>query len=108
MDDFSSRALISLNFSSFSSSCANACVVFSPLIASSTNAVCSPRVLVCSTKNLWVCEVTNFATNRDAGDAITTTNPIFQLVISMNATVPKIVITPVKNCVKPIKSPSEN
>ena len=37
-----------------------------------------------------------------------TIKPICQRVISINTTVPKMVSTPVKICVKPIKSPSEN
>lgn len=37
-----------------------------------------------------------------------TTSAIFQFITSMNASVPRIVMTPVKNCVKPIKSPSAN
>ena len=42
------------------------------------------------------------------GVAKTTNSPIFQLVINMNAIVPKMVSKPVINWVKPINSPSEN
>ena len=49
-----------------------------------------------------------FAINIESGVTKMTTSAIFQFIISMKASVPRIVMTPVKNCVKPIKSPSAN
>ena len=48
------------------------------------------------------------ATKSESGVIITTASVILALIVSMNISVPSIVITPVKNCVNPISRPSAN
>ena len=45
---------------------------------------------------------------RERGVRITTVRVIFQLIVSMNISVARIVTTPVKSCVKPMSRPSAN
>ena len=48
------------------------------------------------------------ATNSDTGVMTTTTSVITGFIHSMNSSVPTMVSTPVKNCVKPMSRPSAN
>ena len=48
------------------------------------------------------------AAKRERGVTSTTTSAIFQLMANMNASVPMMVMTPVKSWEKPMSSPSEN
>ena len=48
----------------------------------------------------------NFATRKETGVIHTTTRAMGMLVISMKTSVPAMVSTPVKSCVKPIRRPS--
>ena len=48
------------------------------------------------------------ATKSDKGVISTTMHDIFTSIVSMKISVPAIVAIPVKSCVKPIRSPSEN
>ena len=50
----------------------------------------------------------NEAIINESGVTTTTTIVIHQLILNINMRVPRIVTTPVKNWVKPIKSPSAN
>ena len=74
---------------------------------SSISAVCSALVVLCSMNIACVCSAINFATKSDSGVSTTTRSAMRQSSTIMNASVPRIVMTPVKNCVKPIKRPSE-
>ena len=51
---------------------------------------------------------TNLATKRESGVMRITTNAIFQSISSINTRVPAMVISPVKSCVNPMRSPSAN
>ena len=70
--------------------------------------VCSPLVLVCSWNMEYVFLVIKLATKSDKGVMSTTMHDIFTSIVSMKISVPAIVAIPVKSCVKPIRSPSEN
>ncbi len=105
---FSSRPLISSNFSSVFSSLLKACTTFWFPIISLIRAVCSPLVSDCSLNMVKVFFAIKLATNKDTGVIITTTRVIPTFTESINPKVPRIVTTPLKSWVNPIKRPSAN
>ena len=107
-EHFCNLSFISSNCSSASSSWLKACTTFSFPTISSMSDVCSPLVLVCSWNMEYVFLVIKLATKSDRGVMSTTIHDIFTSIVSMKISVPAIVAIPVKSCVKPIKSPSEN
>ena len=56
----------------------------------------------------YVLVAMNFAAKSDSGVRMTTTSVMRQSKLSMNPSVPAIVSTPVKSCVKPRSNPSAN
>ena len=103
-----SLPLISSNSASASSSWEKACTTFWFPTISSIRAVCSPLVSDCKWNMVNVFFAINPATKNDNGVTSTTTPVTATLTLSINPSVPKMVMTPVKNCVNPISSPSAN
>ena len=86
----------------------NAVTTFWFSTISFTRDVSSPLISACFLNILYVLFAMNDATKSDTGVIHTTTMAMIQLIDSMKHSVPTIVITPVNNCVNPIRSPSEN
>ena len=105
-EQVSRRLLISSNSPTDVSSCPYALTTFALPIISSMYAVSSPRVFDCSVNIACVRCAMNFATNSESGVITTTTAAMPACLANMNPSVPRIVITPVNSCVKPIRRPS--
>ena len=71
-------------------------------------AVCSPLVSDCFLNIVYVFFAIYAATKSESGVTHTTTSVIGILTVSIKPNVPSIVMTPVKSCVNPIRSPSAN
>ena len=86
----------------------NAVTTFWFSTISFTSDVSSPFISACFLNMLYVFLAINDATNSETGVIHTTTRAMIQLIEIIKQSVPTIVITPVKSCVNPIRSPSEN
>ena len=72
------------------------------------NAVCSPRISACALKRECVLLAIKLAAKRDSGVTRITRSAIFQLMTNIKASVPIMVINPVKSWEKPSRTPSAN
>ena len=79
-----------------------------PDTLSSMMAVSVPRFSDCFLNMLYVRFAINEDTTSDSGVTTTTAAAISGCLTSMKISVPRIVITPVNSCVKPIRTPSDS